>query len=294
MLGAFSMSLPNISLEFFPPKNENMEIKLWENLNMLKSLHPRFVSVTYGAGGSTRERTHKTVERILKETDLIPAAHITCVDASHEQVDEVLQSYWNVGVRNIVALRGDPTTGVGTEFVANTDGYKNATEVVEAAKRIGDFQISVSFYPEKHPESPSIEHDIRVLKEKIAKGANQAIGQFFVEPKTYLKFRDLAVKNDINIPLLPGMMPVGNFTGFMKMAKACNTDVPQWFIDKFDGLDDNPTERNKVAAEVLVNSVLELQREGIDNFHFYTLNRAKMTLHAAQALGFEVDQIPAE
>ena len=161
------MTLPNLSLEFFPPNSEIMEQKLWQSIMALKILNPKFVSVTYGAGGSTRERTHSTVDKILKETSLIPAAHITCVDASKEQVNEVLQEYWNMGVRNIVALRGDPKTGVGTEFIANEDGYKNATEVVAAARKIGDFQVSVSFYPEKHPESPSFEHEFKVLKEKI-------------------------------------------------------------------------------------------------------------------------------
>lgn len=282
------MKLPNLSLEFFPPNSDAMENKLWQNLKALEVLKPRFVSVTYGAGGSTRERTHNTVERILKETTLIPAAHITCVDASKAQVDEVLQEYWNIGVRNLVALRGDPRTGVGTEFIANEDGYKNATEVVEAARKIGDFQVSVSFYPEKHPESSSLEHEFKVLKEKIAKGATQAIGQFFVEPEVYLRFRDTAVKEGINIPLLPGIMPVGSVSGYMRMAKACNTNIPEWFAKRFEGLDDKPEEREKAATETLVNLVTKLQKEGVDDFHFYTLNRAKLTLEAAKALGFEL------
>ena len=280
------MTLPNLSLEFFPPNSEAMEQKLWQSIMELKILNPKFVSVTYGAGGSTRERTHNTVDKILKETSLVPAAHITCVDASKAQVDEVLQEYWNMGVRNIVALRGDPKTGVGTEFIANEDGYLNATEVVEAAKKIGDFQISVSFYPEKHPESPSLEHEFNVLKEKIEKGATQAIGQFFVEPETYLKFRDLAVTQGIKIPLLPGIMPVGSVSGYMRMAKACNTNIPDWFAEKFEGMDENPQEREKRAEETLVNLVTALQKEGVEDFHFYTLNRAKLTLEAAKALGF--------
>lgn len=280
------MTLPNLSLEFFPPNSETMEQKLWQSIMALKILNPKFVSVTYGAGGSTRERTHSTVDKILKETSLIPAAHITCVDASKEQVNEVLQEYWNMGVRNIVALRGDPKTGVGTEFIANEDGYKNATEVVAAARKIGDFQVSVSFYPEKHPESPSFEHEFKVLKEKIDNGASQAIGQFFVEPKTYLNFRDKAVKHGINIPLLPGIMPVGSVAGYMRMAKACNTNIPDWFAEKFEGMDENPDEREKRAAETLVNLVTALQKEGVEDFHFYTLNRAKLTLEAAKAIGF--------
>ncbi|MBN8649405.1 MAG: methylenetetrahydrofolate reductase, partial [Caulobacterales bacterium] len=250
-------------------------------------INPEFVSVTYGAGGTTRERTHKTVSRILSETNLKPAAHLTCVDASREEVDEVLREYWQSGVRSIVALRGDPTTGVGTKFIAHENGYKNATEVVEAAKKIGDFDISVSFYPEKHPESPSLEHDLNVLKAKIDKGANRAISQFFVEPEKYLRFRDLAIKAGINIPLLPGIMPVGSVKGFLRMAEACNTDVPQWFKEAFDGLDESPEVRDLVAASVASDLCTKLQAEGVDHFHFYTLNKAALSLATCRRLGLK-------
>lgn len=279
------MSAPIISFEFFPPKTELMEQKLWDAINQLAPLSPGFVSVTYGAGGSTRERTHRTVERILNETKLLPAAHLTCVDASREEVDDVLRQYWQSGVRNIVALRGDPPTGVGTQFVANANGYKNATEVVAAAKRIGGFDISVSFYPEKHPESPSIEHDIEVLKAKIDAGATQAISQFFCEADKYLRFRDKAVSAGIDIPLLPGIMPVGSVKGYLRMAQSCNTDVPTWFIDAFEGLDDNPEVRDLVAASVASDLCTKLQAEGVNHFHFYTLNKAGLSLATCRRLG---------
>ncbi len=281
------MNLPKISFEFFPPKTEIMEQKLWEAIEALKPLQPDFVSVTYGAGGSTRERTHKTVSRILNETSLIPAAHLTCVDASRDEVDDVLREYWNSGVRSIVALRGDPTTGVGTKFIAHENGYKNATEVVQAAKKIGDFDISVSFYPEKHPESPSLDHDLDVLKEKIDKGANRAISQFFVEPEKYLRFRDKAEKAGIKIPLLPGIMPVGSVKGFVKMAQACNTEVPQWFLEAFEGLDESTDVRDLVAASVASDLCTKLQAEGVNHFHFYTLNKAALTLATCRRLGIK-------
>jgi methylenetetrahydrofolate reductase (NADPH) len=281
------MNIPKISFEFFPPKTEVMEEKLWDSVKLLTPLRPEFVSVTYGAGGSTRERTHRIVNRILNETHLKPVAHLTCVDASKEDVDNVLREYWQSGVRGIVALRGDPPTGVGTKFIANENGYKNATEVVEAAKKIGDFDISVSFYPEKHPESPSLEHDIDVLKQKIDKGANRAISQFFVDPEKYLRFRDLAVKSGINIPLLPGIMPVGNVAGFLRMAKACNTEVPQWFIEAFADLDEQTDVRDLVASSVASDLCTKLLSEGVDHFHFYTLNKAALSLATCRRLGIK-------
>ena len=279
------MSVPIISFEFFPPKTEQMEEKLWESINLLEPLNPDFVSVTYGAGGSTRERTHRTVKRILTETSLRPVAHLTCVDATKQEVDEVLREYWESGVRGIVALRGDPPTGVGTKFIANIDGYQNATDVVGAAKQIGDFDISVSFYPEKHPESPSIEHDIDVLKAKIDAGASRAISQFFCEADKYLRFRDMAVKAGINIPLLPGIMPVGSVKGYIRMAQGCNTDVPKWFVEAFDGLDENPEVRDLVAASVASDLCTKLQAEGVNHFHFYTLNKAALSLATCRRLG---------
>jgi methylenetetrahydrofolate reductase (NADPH) len=276
---------PSISFEFFPPKTEAMEAKLWDAIGKLAPLDPTFVSVTYGAGGSTRERTHRTVKRVLDETSLKPAAHLTCVAASREDVDGVLRDYWEAGVRHIVALRGDPPTGVGTAFEPHPDGYVNATEVTAAARRIGDFEVSVSFYPEKHPESPSLQHDIDVLKAKVDAGATRAISQFFCEADAYLRFRDACVKAGITIPLLPGIMPVGNVAGYLKMARATGTSVPAWFEEQFAGLDDTPDLRDMVAATVAARLVLKLRREGVDLFHFYTLNRAELTLATCRALG---------
>lgn len=279
------MNSPIISFEFFPPKTDAMEEKLWGSVKALQPFKPDFVSVTYGAGGSTRERTHKTVSRILNETDLKPAAHLTCVDASRDEVDEVLREYWASGVKSIVALRGDPTTGVGTKFIAHENGYKNATDVVKAAKKIADFDVSVSFYPEKHPESPSLQHDLDVLKAKIDAGANRAISQFFCEADKYLRFRDMAQKAGISIPLLPGIMPVGSVKGFLRMAAACNTDVPHWFIEAFNGLDENPEVRDLVAASIASDLCIKLQNEGVNHFHFYTLNKSALTSATCRRLG---------
>lgn len=276
---------PAISFEFFPPKSEAMEARLWEAVGKLAPLDPVFVSVTYGAGGSTRERTHRTVRRLLDETTLKPAAHLTCVAASRDDVDSVLRDYWAAGVRHIVALRGDPPTGVGTAFEPHPDGYRNATEVTAAARRIGDFEVSASFYPEKHPESPSLAHDIDVLKAKVDAGATRAISQFFCEPEHYLRFRDACAAAGVTIPLLPGIMPVGNVAGYIRMARATGTHVPEWFEAQFAGLDETPELRDMVAASVAADLVLALQREGVDLFHFYTLNRAELSLATCRRLG---------
>jgi methylenetetrahydrofolate reductase (NADPH) len=282
------MSDLTISFEFFPPKSEAMEARLWDTLRQLEPINPDFVSVTYGAGGSTRERTHRTVKRVLDETNLQPAAHLTCVAASRAEVDEVLTQYWDAGVRHIVALRGDPPAGVGTAFEAHPDGYLNATEVTAAARRIGDFEVSVSFYPEKHPESPSLQHDIDVLKAKVDAGATRAISQFFCEGEAYLRFRDAAAKAGITIPLLPGIMAVGNVAGYTKMANSTGTSIPDWFAKAFAGLDENPEVRDMVAASVAADLCVSLQKEGVDRFHFYTLNRAALTLATCRRLGLTI------
>jgi methylenetetrahydrofolate reductase (NADPH) len=275
----------SISLEFFPPKSEAMEVRLWETIGKLAPLNPEFISVTYGAGGSTRERTHRTVKRVLDETSLKPAAHLTCVAASRAEVDEVLAQYWDAGVRHIVALRGDPPAGVGTTFEPHPDGYLNATDVTAAARRIGDFEVSVSFYPEVHPESPNLQHDIDVLKAKVDAGATRAISQFFCEADAYLRFRDAATRAGITIPLLPGIMAVGNVAGYTKMANSTGTSIPDWFAKAFEGLDANPEVRDMVAAGVAADLCLSLQSEGVDRFHFYTLNRAELTLATCRRLG---------
>jgi methylenetetrahydrofolate reductase (NADPH) len=279
------MSELAISFEFFPPKSEAMEARLWDAIGQLAPLNPDFISVTYGAGGSTRERTHRTVSRIIDETSLKPAAHLTCVDASRAQVDEVLAQYWDAGVRHIVALRGDPTAGVGTKFEPHADGYLNATEVTAAARRVGDFDVSVSFYPETHPESPNLAFDLDVLKAKIDAGATRAISQFFCEADAYLRFRDAATKAGINIPLLPGIMAVGNVAGYTKMATSTGTSIPDWFAKSFEGLDATPDVRDLVAASVAADLCLNLQKEGVKHFHFYTLNKAALTLATCRRLG---------
>jgi methylenetetrahydrofolate reductase (NADPH) len=286
------MSELAISFEFFPPKSEAMEARLWDAVGQLEPLNPDFISVTYGAGGSTRERTHRTVSRIIQETKMKPAAHLTCVAASRAQVDEVLAQYWEAGVRHIVALRGDPPTGVGTKFEAHEDGYRNATEVTAAARRVGDFDVSVSFYPEKHPESPSLAFDIDVLKAKVDAGATRGISQFFCDPETYLRFRDAATKAGITIPLLPGIMAVGNVAGYTKMATATGTSIPDWFAKSFDGLDATPEVRDLVAASVAADLCVNLQKEGVKHFHFYTLNKAALALATCRRLGLAV--APAE
>ena len=281
------MSQPTISFEFFPPKSEVMEAKLWDAVSRLAPLAPDFVSVTYGAGGSTRERTHRTVKRILDETSLQPAAHLTCVAASKAEVDEVLREYWAAGVRHIVALRGDPPSGVGTTFEPHPDGYVNATEVTAAARRIADFDVSVSFYPEKHPESPSLQHDIEVLKAKVDAGATRGISQFFCDADVYLRFRDAAAKAGVTIPLLPGIMPVANVAGYTRMATSTGTSIPAWFSEAFDGLDQSPEVRDMVAASLAADLCLKLQAEGVDRFHFYTLNRAELALATCRRLGLK-------
>jgi methylenetetrahydrofolate reductase (NADPH) len=280
-----------ISLEFFPPKSEAMEARLWEAIRKLEPLNPDFISVTYGAGGSTRERTHRTVKRVLDETNLKPAAHLTCVAASRAEVDEVLAEYWALGVRHIVALRGDPVAGVGTTFEPHPDGYVNATDVTAAARRIGDFEVSVSFYPETHPESPNLQHDLDVLKAKIDAGATRAISQFFCEADAYLRYRDAATKAGITIPLLPGIMAVGNVAGYTKMANSTGTGIPDWFANAFDGLDATPEVRDMVAAGVAADLCLNLQKEGVDRFHFYTLNRAELTLATCRRLGITIPHV---
>lgn len=275
----------SVSFEFFPPKSSETEAKLWEAIGKLAPLRPDFVSVTYGAGGSTRDRTHRTVARLIQETQLKPAAHLTTVAASRGEVDGVLQHYWDAGVRHLVALRGDPPGGLAEAFTPHPDGYANATELVAAAKRLADFEISVGVYPEKHPESPSIEHDLDVIRAKIDAGASRGISQFFFEAETFLRFRDRLAKAGIALPVAPGIMPVTNFNGLKKMAAACGARVPPWLERLFEGLDDDPETRKLVAATTAAQLCLKLAEEGVSLFHFYTLNRAELTLAACRMLG---------
>jgi len=276
---------PRVSFEFFPPKTENLEGQLWESIRKLEPLSPNFVSVTYGAGGSTRDRTHRTVARIVSETTLKPAAHLTCVAASRSEVDAVLRDYWRAGVRRLVALRGDPPGGVGMPYLQHPNGYASAVELVEAAARIGSFDISVAVHPEKHPSSPSFEHDIDNFKRKLAAGATRGISQFFFDEAVFLRFRDRLARAGVYAPILPGIMPVTNVKGLRKMVDACGATLPRWMIHLFEGLDDDPETRRLVTAVTTAQLCARLQAEGVQDFHFYTLNRADLTLAICRILG---------
>ncbi|MCG8432812.1 MAG: methylenetetrahydrofolate reductase [Gammaproteobacteria bacterium] len=279
-------SLPKVSFEFFPPKTPEMEQTLWRTIERLEQYGPRFVSVTYGAGGSTRERTHSTVTRILKETELTPAAHLTCVDATRDDVNEVVQRYWDAGVRHIVALRGDPPDGE-SEFVPHPEGYENAAALVEGIKRIADFEVSVAAHPETHPDAVSLEADLENLKRKIDSGATRAITQYFFDIEIYLRFRDRAAAAGINVPIVPGILPVTNFKQVIRFSKMCGATVPDWLAELFDGLDEEPDTRQLVAAGVTAEQCHALHLEGVDEFHFYTLNRAELTCAICRMLGIK-------
>ncbi|HEY8262194.1 MAG TPA: methylenetetrahydrofolate reductase [NAD(P)H] [Methylosinus sp.] len=275
----------DISYEFFPPKTPEMEIQLWDSIARLAPLQPKFVSVTYGAGGSTRERTHNIVARLVAETDILPAAHLTCVSASRAEIDEIVRGYWNAGVRHIVALRGDPPTGVGTQFEPHPDGYRSSTELVRGIREIADFEISVSTYPEGHPESRSIDDDLDALASKIDAGATRAITQFFFENEVYFRFLDKARARGITIPIVPGIMPVQNFKQTANFARKAGASVPNWLADRFEGLDDDPVTRRLIAAAVAAEQVLGLAEAGVKEFHFYTNNRADLVFAICHLLG---------
>jgi methylenetetrahydrofolate reductase (NADPH) len=275
----------DVSFEFFPPKSAEMETALWDSINRLAPLQPKFVSVTYGAGGSTRERTHATVARILRETEIKPAAHLTCVGATREQVDEVARDYWQVGVRHIVALRGDPQGGLGSAYAPTPGGYDNSTDLVRGLRAIGDFEISVSAYPEKHPESASFDQDIDVLKAKIDAGATRAITQFFFDNEIYFRFLDRVRAAGITIPIVPGITPVQNFKQTANFARRAGASVPDWLAERFAGLDDDPQTRRLIAAAVAAEQVFDLLDRGVEQFHFYTMNRADLVYAVCHLLG---------
>ena len=275
----------NISYEFFPPKTPEMETQLWETVNRLAALSPHFVSVTYGAGGSTRERTHHLVARIARETMMNPAAHLTCVSATQDEIREILTAYWDVGVRHIVALRGDPPTGVGDKFRPAQNGYASSTELVRGIRKIHDFEVSVSTYPEGHPESRSIEQDLDALEAKIDAGATRAITQFFFDNDVYFRFLDRARARGVKIPIVPGIMPIRNFKQVAGFAQKAGASVPRWVAERFDGLDDDPQTRALVAAATAVEQVMGLARAGVEEFHFYTNNRADMVFAICHLLG---------
>jgi len=273
-----------VSFEFFPPKNERMAETLWESIKTLEPLHPRFVSVTYGAGGSTRERTHQTVERIVNETRLTPAAHLTCVGASRGEVDDVARAYWDLGVRHIVALRGDPPEA-GTAFAPHPEGYANAAALVDGLKRVAPFDISVAAYPECHPDSPDKTADIDNLKRKVDAGADRAITQFFFSADCFLRFRDEVAAAGIGVEIVPGILPVSNVAQTRRFAEACGAGIPDWLNNLFEGLDDLPAARQLIAATVAAEICGQLYAGGVRHFHFYTLNRAELAYAICHLLG---------
>ncbi len=279
------LGAPRVSFEFFPPKTEALEVQLWEAIRKLEQLQPSFVSVTYGAGGSTRDRTHRTVSRIVNETTMKPAAHLTVVGASCAEVDSVLHDYWNAGVRHIVALRGDPPAGVNAPFEPHPEGYANAAALVEGARKVGNFDISVAVHPEKHPASANFAHDITNFKQKLDAGATRGISQFFFDGDAFLRFRDRLAAAGVTAPIVPGIMPVTNVKGLRKMAEGCGASIPGWMIRLFEGLDDDPDTRRLVAAATTAQLCAQLAAEGVEDFHFYTLNRADLTLAICRIIG---------
>lgn len=274
-----------VSFEFFPPKTPEMEKTLWSSIARLAPLKPRFVSVTYGAGGSTRERTHGTIARMLRETALTPAAHLTCVGATKEETDSVVRDYWDAGVRHIVALRGDPVTGAGTKYQPHPGGYEGSSELIAGIRKIGDFEISVSAYPEKHPDSASLEAELDLLQRKVDAGATRAITQFFFGNDLYFRYLDRVRARGIDIPIVPGIIPVLNFAQVKKFAQMCGAHVPNALADRFAGLENDPQTRQLVAAMVAAEQVNDLRQRGVSEFHFYTLNRSELVFAICHLLG---------
>ena len=279
------MSKTTVSFEFFPPASEKMEKSLWKAVDLLAPLKPKFVSITYGAGGSTRDRTHATVKRMQEMTGLEPAAHLTCVGATVEEVNTVIRGYWEVGVRHIVALRGDPPDGSTGCYKPHPRGYENAAALTAGIRSIGDFFVSVAAYPEMHPESASPAADIEMLKKKTDAGAKQAITQFFFNPEQYFRYRDKVAAAGISIPIIPGIIPVFNLARIKSFAAKCGTEVPSWLDERFIGLDDDVAARKAIAADIATKLCQDLRSGGVKQFHFYTLNQADLTLEICRNLG---------
>ena len=278
-----ALAPPALSFEFFPPKSDALESQLWACIRRLEPLAPRFVSVTYGAGGTTQARTHATVKRIVQETGLMPAAHLTCVGATRAEVDDVARAYWAEGVRHIVALRGDAPAGA--DYEAHPEGYAYAADLVAGLKRVADFEISVAAYPEMHPTAQSIDHDIDNLKRKLDAGATRAITQYFFDGSVFLRFLDRALAAGITAPIVPGIMPVFNYAQAAKFSAMCGTTMPEWMGAMFEGTENDPDLRRTIAAVVAAEQVRLLQANGVDEFHFYTLNRPDLTYSIAHLLG---------
>jgi methylenetetrahydrofolate reductase (NADPH) len=274
-----------VSFEFSPPATAEAEQRLWQAIQRLVPLRPRFVSVTYGAGGSTRDRTHATVLRIRRETDLEPAAHLTCVGAPRAEIDDIAHAYWDAGIRHLVVLRGDPPGGPDQPYLPHPGGYAWVPDLLEGIRRIGDFEISVGAYPESHPAAASPEADLDFLKRKIDSGATRAITQFFFDADVYFRFLDRARAAGITVPIVPGIMPVFNFAGVARFAGKCGATIPEWLARTFDGLDADPDTRRLVAATVAVELCRKLQASGVDEFHFCTMNRPELTVAICHVLG---------
>lgn len=275
---------PHVSFEFFPPKTAEAEEKLWSVILALEPLKPDFVSVTYGAGGTTRDRTHSIVKRIVEETSLKPAAHLTCVAASRAEVDAVAKEHWGAGVKHILALRGDPPKDTGA-YTPHPEGYLYSSDLVKGLKSIGDFEISVAAFPECHPESKGYEQDMKALKEKVANGATRAITQYFFDIEHFLRLRDMIKAAGIKVQLVPGIIPIGNFAQLVRFSAMCGATVPQWLHERFEGLDENHEARDKEAIALATEQCVALQKEGVDRFHFYTLNRSDLTTAVCKNLG---------
>jgi methylenetetrahydrofolate reductase (NADPH) len=274
----------SLSFEFFPPNDPEMERTLWSSLQRLAPLEPRFVSVTYGADGSTRERTHNVVSRILRETRLTPAPHLTCVGASRDEVLDIARGYWQAGVRHVVALRGDPPAAQ-RRYAPHEAGFAYAVDLVRGLRSVGDFDISVAAYPEVHPEAPDARFDLDNLRAKIDAGAQRAITQFFFDTDVYLRFRDRCAAEGIAAQIVPGILPITRFPQMLRFAARCGASVPAWLHERFDGLDDDADTRRLIAASVAIEQVQRLQQHGVSEFHFYTLNRAELTFAISHALG---------
>jgi methylenetetrahydrofolate reductase (NADPH) len=277
-----------VSFEFFPPKTTEMEANLWEAATRLEPLKPDFVSVTYGAGGSTRERTHATVERLIRETTMTPAAHLTCVGASREEIKATLRDYHRAGVRHTVALRGDPPTGFDAPYEPAPDGYQSTADLVADAAEMG-FEVSVGTYPEKHPQSTTLLHDIEILKQKVDAGASRAITQFFFDNSVFFRFLEVAAAAGVDVPIVPGIFPVQNFKQTANFARRAGASVPQWLADRFEGLEDDPATRRLVAAAVCAEQVIDLVDHGVEELHFYTMNRADLVFAICHLVGLRAE-----
>lgn len=283
---------PQVSFEFFPPATKAMETTLWNSIDRLSVLEPSFVSVTYGADGSTRERTHNAVRRIMSETNLTAAPHLTCIGASRGEVDDIAREYWDMGVRSIVALRGDPPKDE-TAYVAHKDGYAYAADLVAGLSKVADFDISVAAYPESHPQAPSRKFDLDNLKRKLDAGASRAITQFFFDIELYIRFRDDCVSAGIDANIVPGILPITRFPQLQRFADMCGASIPAWLHERFEGLNDDAATRQMIAASVAIEQVQLLQSQGVDEFHFYTLNRSELTFAICHALGVRPQEAAA-